>query len=204
MTLWRCERDWPDATAWIVCGGASLRGFDFERLRGRKVIAINSSVYSVPFCDVLFFGDRRWWVTHQNSIPKTVGSIVSNSPTVNDARIKSMMKVKPPPGIVDDRCILPMSWTSLGPSLQLAVHLGVARVVLLGADCTAAKDGKVHHHDEHPWPQRPDWQKLQLEALESTVKPLRKRNVEVINASLVSVIPWWRKRSPESCLEEYD
>jgi hypothetical protein len=203
MTFWTCPREWPLETAWIVCGGPSLRGFDFQSLRGRKVIAINSSIMSVPFADFLFFGDRRWWVHNQHRLPAREGRIVSNSPTVNDQRILTMQKVKPPPGIVDDRTVLPMSWTSLGPAMQLAVHLGASRLILLGADCNAAPDGKMHHHDEHPWPQHVKWQALQLEAIEATVRPLRKRGVEVINTSLASSIPWWTKRPVAECLKEF-
>ena len=49
---WRGER------CFIIGGGPSLSGFDFERLRGKgRIIATNKSYLDVPFADILFFMD---------------------------------------------------------------------------------------------------------------------------------------------------
>jgi hypothetical protein len=49
---------WSGERAFIIGGGPSLIGFDFERLRGRgRIIAINKSFLDVPFADVLYFMD---------------------------------------------------------------------------------------------------------------------------------------------------
>lgn len=49
---------WAGERCFIVGGGPSLRGFDFERLRGQgRVIVINKAFLDVPFADVLFFMD---------------------------------------------------------------------------------------------------------------------------------------------------
>ena len=200
--MWAVPREWPESTVWIVGGGSSLRGFDFERLRGRKTIVINSSIFSVPFADFLFFGDRRWWVHNNHALPPMTGRIVSNSPSVKDERVLSTKKLPPPPGIVDDRTVLPMSWTSTGPAMQLAVHLGARRIMLMGIDLRVGDDGKKYHHAAHPWTPHPKWTGMQMEALSSCVGPLKKRGVEVINTSLESALPFWPKRSLEVCLTE--
>ncbi len=50
---WRGER------CFIIGGGPSLMGFDFECLRGRgRIIIINKGFIRVPFADVLFFMDH--------------------------------------------------------------------------------------------------------------------------------------------------
>jgi len=55
---------WRGQRAFLVGGGPSLRGFDFERLRGERVIAINAAFLEVPFADICFFMDYtaflRW------------------------------------------------------------------------------------------------------------------------------------------------
>jgi len=49
---------WAGERCFIIGGGPSLLGFDFERLRGRgKVIAINRAFEVAPFADICFFMD---------------------------------------------------------------------------------------------------------------------------------------------------
>lgn len=56
------DREWADQPCFIIGGGASLSGFDFERLRGRgRIIAINRAFEFIPFADVLFFMDNRFY-----------------------------------------------------------------------------------------------------------------------------------------------
>jgi hypothetical protein len=49
---------WAGQPCFIIGGGPSLIGFDFEHLRGRgRIIAINKAYLYAPFADVLFFMD---------------------------------------------------------------------------------------------------------------------------------------------------
>jgi hypothetical protein len=53
------DGSWAGQPCFIVGGGPSLIGFDFERLRGRgRVITINKAFLYTPFADVLFFMDH--------------------------------------------------------------------------------------------------------------------------------------------------
>jgi hypothetical protein len=53
---------WAGEPAFIIGGGPSLVGFDFERLRGRgRVIVINRAFEFVPWADLLFFMDHRFY-----------------------------------------------------------------------------------------------------------------------------------------------
>jgi hypothetical protein len=53
---------WAGQRAFIIGGGPSLEGFDFDRLRGKgKVIAVNRAYESVPFADILFFMDNGFY-----------------------------------------------------------------------------------------------------------------------------------------------
>ncbi len=50
---------WRGQPCFIIGGGPSLKGFDFERLRGRgRIIVINKGFTHVPFADILFFMDH--------------------------------------------------------------------------------------------------------------------------------------------------
>ncbi len=62
--LWEVLPDgaWQNEPAFIIGGGPSLRGFDFERLRGHgRVIAINRAYEFIPWADLLFFMDYQFW-----------------------------------------------------------------------------------------------------------------------------------------------
>ena len=53
---------WAGEPCFVIGGGPSLRGFDFERLRGRgRVIAINRAYEFAPFADMLFFMDNKFY-----------------------------------------------------------------------------------------------------------------------------------------------
>ena len=52
------DGSWAGRRCFIIGGGPSLKGFDFERLRGERVIAINKAFYDVPFADIVFGMDR--------------------------------------------------------------------------------------------------------------------------------------------------
>lgn len=53
---------WAGETCFIVGGGPSLIGFDFERLRGRgRIIAINRAYEFVPFADIHYFMDNKYY-----------------------------------------------------------------------------------------------------------------------------------------------
>lgn len=56
------DGSWAGEPCFLLGGGPSLIGFDFERLRGRgRVIAINRAFEYAPFADVLFFMDHKFY-----------------------------------------------------------------------------------------------------------------------------------------------
>jgi len=53
---------WNGERCFIIGGGASLRGFDFERLRGQgRVIAVNRAFEFAPFADAMVSMDNRFY-----------------------------------------------------------------------------------------------------------------------------------------------
>ena len=194
MNYWTCPALWPGGTAFIVAGGPSLTGFDFSRLDGRNVIAINSSVYSVPNAPFLFFGDDRWGYDHKDRLSSFTGEIVTTSTGAGISRARRMKKIVPPPALMDRPDALVMRRTSLQAAMNLAFHLGAKKLVLLGADMQRALDGRTHHHAPHRWPQVEGCWDVQMEELRGLASELARRGVEVINTSLASRIEWWPKQ----------
>jgi hypothetical protein len=192
VSYWQAPAMWEGETAFIVAGGPSLIGFDFEKLKGKRVIAINTSYEKVPFADVLLFGDERWWNWRRDHARNFAGLIV-HCGGLHDMRLKRM-KPAPPPGLKLDRDSLCFRHTSLTAAINLAVHFGVKRIALLGADMQKDAEGRSHHHKPHPVPSRQGCWDLQMKDLETLVKPLLLAGIEVINTSLQSRLGFWPKR----------
>lgn len=194
------EPIWQGETCFIVAGGPSLAGFDFSRLDGRKVIVINSSVFAYPAAPVLYFGDSRWWVWNCKKVKETYSGHIFTASEISDGRVRNLVKRAPPPHISTDRGQVTMQRTSLTAALNLAVHFGCPRVVLLGADQQPAPNGRTHHHEPHPIPQMRGCWDVQMKELRLVAKSLAELGVEVINTSLGSRIDWWPKQPIEDFL----
>jgi hypothetical protein len=98
MTFWSVPREWPGETAFIIAGGPSVLGQDLELLRDRRVIAINSSVYKVPWADILYFGDWRWWHEPENAaaVENFRGRAVTVSRLCSESKALLCRTAKPP------------------------------------------------------------------------------------------------------------
>lgn len=194
MNFARAEAIWPGETAFIIAGGPSLGGFDFSRLSGRKVIAINSSIFSCPTADALFFGDERWWGWNAEKVRAAYSGRIFTCSSIAEPRIHNLVKSKPPPFLTTERGAVTMQRTSLTATINLAVHFGCTRLVLLGADMKAAPGGRAHHHPEHPVANLPNCWDVQMVELRNVAKSIVDLGVEVINTSLDSRIDWWTKQ----------
>ena len=182
-------------TVFIVGGGPSLRGFDWNRLAGKRVIVCNVGGYMVPFADALVFSDSRFAQRHRKLISEFRGLLVSTSERAAASmpdRVKLVVPtlhevVKPGP-----------SSGHLGA--WLAIQAGAKRVVLLGMDGATLRDGRAHYHDLYSEPLS-DWGCNRL------VGGWLGWNVaaelvgcEIINASRMSAIPEFRKVDIDSIL----
>lgn len=197
----QAQEIWPRETCFIIAGGPSLLGFDFSKLAGRRVIAINSSVFSYPAADVLFFGDARWWGWNADKVKAVFSGHIFTPSNVNDPRVHNLVKRSPPPSfVVTERGEVAMQRTSLTGAMNLAVHFGCSRLVLLGADQQAAPDGRTHHHEDHPIATVEGCWDRQLVELKNAADTLKDLGVEVINTSPRSRINWWPQRSIDEVL----
>lgn len=86
-------------------------------------------------------------------------------------------------------------------AVNLAVHLGASRIVLLGFDMQAARTGD-HFFGQHRYPgavnTRAETFRDFREAFETAVEPLQRLGVEVVNASPGSALTAF----PQASLEE--
>lgn len=134
----------------VVAGGASLCGFDFSRLEGRRVVAVNRSLY---YCraDVVVFLDAVMGTEFRKELPGfpdsidarvVAGHCAGMRPSKNVTVVRSCGKMAKP--IEPSKGLLGRATSAqLGISVALA---GEARAVyLLGVDA----NGRGHFYP-HP------------------------------------------------------
>jgi hypothetical protein len=195
--VWTVPREWPGCTVIIIAGGPSVLSQDLSLLAGRRVIAINSAWKTYPQADVLFFADARWWRELDKAL-EYKGRVVTTS-GVADPRVLRLNKVDPSPISLDPHS-LALRRTSVTGAINLAVHLGAAKIVLLGVDGQLL-DGTRHNHGiKYPWPLKAgcfDEHAAEFQLVAPSIP------IPVINASPVSTLDVWPKMSLEQALEEH-
>ena len=170
---------WRGQRCFIVGGGPSLKAFDFGRLRGERVIAINKAFIDVPFADIMFAMDRPLLDLI------TTGKIDEDYRTKNpggparDYRqaFASFWGVKLwldlsnysyPAGVYSIPSAGDIGWTrslreglyhgqnSGYGALNLALVLGADPIYLLGYDCSTGPAGEKNYHNGYPSGTNPD------------------------------------------------
>lgn len=192
---WKITPEWEGSTVFVACGGTSVTPTHIEMLRGQKIIVVNSMYTLIPWADMLFFADIRWWRRECTERPAALsafrGRIVTTSRAAVGDRLLRVKHIKPPPGIAPSTDCVAMARTSLCGACNVAVHLGAARLVLVGADNRDGKDGRAHCHPEYPWNRPPHTWKVKEKELYQLYLSLDARKIPVYNCSPISTLPWW-------------
>ncbi len=184
MNLWSVPRTWPDETVFVVGGGPSLSGFDPSVLHHQKIIVVNNSYRLIPFADVLYFGDCRWFRWHKSEIANFRGKRVSTCNRAGPGVY--IMKTTGNRGLEVKTTGLKFAGSGYA-AVNLAIHFGAKRVVLLGFDMKPNEDGRHNWHEPHEARTRNDiYDRTMLPKFETMIDPLKELGVEVFNATVGS------------------
>lgn len=196
-------------TIYIVGGGPSLQDYAWERLIGKRIIGINRAFEVVPWADVIYFTDYKFFEEYQH---KGLLEVSSTLVTVDDSIRHSQVVPFRNTGMrgldLDNSC-LRVGKNSGHAAINLAVHLKAKRIVLLGFDmcveqCAVTRisdrksmsvSGRSHWHDGYRTGPNLQTYAAMLEYFPSLVEPLRELGVEVLNASPHSKLDLFRKIS---------
>lgn len=135
---------WNGEECFVVCGGPSLRDFDFEQLRGRKVICVNRVPMQVllpQHPDYLICSDMHLWTKYEQwpDFKERLGSttLVSQPTAFFEYKIPQGLWFFPRPDpmdLVGEPNSLMMHTTVACVAITLAWRLGATKVYLLGLD----------------------------------------------------------------------
>ncbi len=174
----------------IVCVGSgpslSVADIRFAQGAGARILAVNSSYKLVPNePDVLFAADAKWWGWNPDAL--------------NLACLKFALPPTDLPGVTT------LEWT-LGEGLDenpaqvrggghsgyaainLAAHLGAAKIILLGYDLCPDASGADHCHAPHPDGSHPKYEH-RIGVYASLLQPLATFGISCVNASRRTAIP---------------
>lgn len=137
---------WDNETVYIVGGGPILKDFDFNRLKGHKVIGINRAYEVVPFADALYWTDKSFYMTHKGGVDSFKGMKVTTNDwhSMPDSIIKLLATYQEPIDFTLNS--LSRGNNSGYGAINLAVRLGAKKIILLGFDMQHS-NGSSHWHD---------------------------------------------------------
>ncbi len=186
---------WPGETVAILATGPSLCAQDIEVCRAKPVrlLAIKDAIGLAPDADALYGCDASWWKKYGPTLtyggPKYSLDAVAKPWAAVLKNTGEMGLERDPGGLKTGR-------NSGYQAINLAVHLVGAvrgsRLVLLGFDMQAAHG--QHHFAGAPWPSRPTYESF-LPMFRFLVEPLDALGITIVNASRVSRIPDFPKRT---------
>lgn len=200
--------NWRGADVAIIASGPSTKGANLEALRGRfKVIAIKQSFDLCEWADAVYGCDAPWW-RHRQGLPKFTGlkmcyrdNALAGCPDIKRIDIDKH----------GDRLLLdePAKVGSGGNSgfhaLNLVAQFGAKRILLVGFD--AQDRSGAHWYGRNNWlmANNPTEQNFKrwMGAFKNAAADLEAMGIEVVNASPLSHVKAFPRRSIEDTLKAW-
>jgi hypothetical protein len=182
-------RLWPGATVVCIGTGPSLTLADVEACRDRaRVIVVNNAYALAPWADVLYAADQKWWSWHKGA-PDFAGLKYTIHPTRTPSWPGLLaLRNTGAQGLELQPDGLRTGYNSGYQAINLAVHLGASRIVLLGYDMSGD-----HFFGSHPDKTKPPFAQC-LQAFTTLPGPLADAGVEVINCSRQTALTCFPRR----------
>lgn len=194
------------AEVFVVAGGPSLRGFDWRRLDGRRVIAINRAYEVLPGAEALWWSDARFFRNHRAGLMAHGAALKATFAYLyeDDELPKGVLRYKlsGQQGFDPDQNALRSGNNSTYAAIHLAAHLGARRIVILGLDMKHGPSGETHWHDGHKGLLNPAhvMESAMLPLFSGLVGPLEQRGIEVVNANPGSALEVWPRIAVDQAL----
>jgi hypothetical protein len=191
----KLQTEWPrvprlcsGGTVAIFAGGPSLTPEDVDYCRDKvdASIAVNNSYKLAPWATALYAADGRWYKWHQG-VPSFKGLKYTLSQSAGKWPDVQVLKNAGSSGLELEPFGLRNGRNGGYQAINLAVHFGAKRIILLGFDMQRGPKGQEHWHGDHPNRSRSPYT-LFLKYFQFLVNPLNDLGVEVINCSPVSAL----------------
>ena len=216
-SAWSVPPMWRGETVFCVASGPSSKNLEFEGLQGRPVIVVNDNYLRCPWAPMLYFCDHKWWRWHKDrsAFQGFAGLKISLDERVAAAE-PAVRWLKN--GDEGETGSAGRAGLCLGPdrlktgrnsgyqALNLAVHTGAKRIVLIGYDMKVGPRGEEHWFGQH---KDTEGRVVPTAALciakwaahfATMIPQLEELGVEVLNAGPDSAIDCFPRVRLEDCL----
>lgn len=194
MGKYQVPKLWPGETVVCIASGPSLTPEDVNFVRGKaRVIVVNTTYKLAPWADVLYACDDRWW-RWERGAPTFTGlkfALTKRSAEWPGVRVLQKTGIE---GLEVNPVALRTGANGGYQAMNLAVHLGAARIVLLGYDMQTGDRGREHWHEDHPNRSTSPYATF-VRYFGSIVEPLRALNIEVVNCTRETALRCFPRRS---------
>jgi hypothetical protein len=229
---WNIPKIWENGECWILGGGPSLTAqFKIpneivqgvlsgelppssyspylETIHGKHVIGVNGAFYIGNWIDIVAFGDENWFLNNRNQLLGFPKIKVAFCDVAEKGRfVYDGIKYVPRDGRKSSGITLrknKISWNKNSgfASINLAYHLGVKRIILVGFDMDLNDSGKQHWHSLYRKQGRPPKSlpfDRHLRHTPSIKQDADELGIEIINASPDSKIKEFEKTTVEEIL----
>lgn len=187
-------RCWPGRTVYLLGGGPSLRGFDFERLRGRCVVAINALGHAAPWAPVLYFRDSGFFNKNRALVDGWAGTVYTISRAVKrDApdRVIRLRHEDLETRLSNGQGCIKAGRSSGHDAFAVAALTGATTLALLGYDMRCV-NGRSHSHDFYRNPDLELYEREFAPSFRGWDALARRAGIQVYNCT------------PDSALDEFE
>lgn len=200
-------RRWPGSTVVCLATGPSLTVADVEWVRGRaRVIAVNDAYRWAPWADALYATDVAWWLAHQGARTCTGEKWSIAHPTWQGRRERfpevTVLANTGVTGLETDPSGIRHGKNSGYAAVNLAVHYGAARIVLVGYDMGHPPGGRSHFAGHSGQLVRRSPYADFRTTFQTIVAPVRALGIELVNCSRESALTCVPRRALADVLTE--
>jgi len=184
--------NWKGKTACLIASGPSLEKWqvDYVLKSSAKIIAINNNWQICPAADVLYGCDAKWWRAH-----KGAESFWGHKFSLENSGYSDVYQLHD-----SGNSGIDFLWPNIKTgknggyqALNLAVHFGCRKIILIGYDMQHT-NGKKHWHPDHPkklnnaqcvaiWPQY----------FKEAALILKEKGIEVINCTIETALKCFKQ-----------
>lgn len=170
-------------TVVLVASGESAGDANLELARGWPVIVVNDAWRLAPWAAALYACDLAWWDLHHAAVAK--GFTGQRWTQCEQAARKyglNRIAGKQAPGLSADPALIHFNYNGGAQAMNLALHAGARRFVLVGYDM-----GGAHFFGQHPKPLKNNTPYSScIRAFGVIAADCKRFGVEVVNTSPVS------------------
>jgi hypothetical protein len=142
-------RTWDNQTCVVAAPGPSLTQEVADRCKGIRTIAVTDAYKLMPWADVLYSCDSGWWQVHEGAAGFNGQRWSTHDDGGNDKtwvaaeyRVR-VVAGKKADGFSGDPAVIHYGDNSCYQAVNLAIHFGAARIILVGANMQSV-NGKTH------------------------------------------------------------